>query len=124
MNLVYDFEVETNNLLYVKVSHVQEYPRSRHYDVFYRVKLAQLDPSERDLNAGRFINFKKQWFDNCQGMVVKGDVMGIFEPRLNWVGENVQNTWSFSLKMKNAHEGHLSWSFQDISDALLFKLTF
>lgn len=93
--------------------------------LMFAVQLAELEHNEYCLDDGRFAKYAhfKEEHTFVTG-VPEYQVTEWFVDRLEWIATNVKSRWSFDLEMASVHSGKMTWSFQDLKEALLFRLSF
>lgn len=91
--------------------------------MIFRVPLTRLGFYENYLNRDRFFMYRPDTQEHLVVNDIYGDLVGWFTERLEWISANVTRPWSFELKMSSALDGQIIWSFQDRTDAILFKLS-
>jgi hypothetical protein len=92
--------------------------------LLYTIPLGRLQSNEMNLNAGRFALYKN---DPQEFKVIASfDHMLVewFEERVGWIDQNAKGFWSFNVASPHVGLGAFEWSFADLNDALMFKLTF
>lgn len=91
--------------------------------LLYRVPLCDLEEDEYDLNAGRFVNYQpeKQVYVIRMGSGV--NATDEFTRMLGWIISNTKGKWSVEVETPNATTADILVSFEDLKEALLFRLT-
>jgi hypothetical protein len=79
-----------------------------------------LDECEKNLNAGRFEHFSSKAFTNSAfSNTIQFAVLKDIEDMIIWIGENVQNKWSWRYK---SFPCNFEFSFENKIDASFFAL--
>lgn len=94
----------------------------------YTVPMCDISPSEIHMQDGRFLLF----VDEAQEHLIITNIRDNqetfkeqFTERLEWISANVFHSWHFDIDIPSlTGPAYILWSFEDVSDALLFKLTF
>lgn len=77
-----------------------------------------LDECEKNLNAGRFEHFSSKAFTNTAfSNTIQFAVLKDMEDMITWIGENVQNKWSWRYK---SFPFNFEFSFENKIDASFF----
>lgn len=87
----------------------------------FRVKLMNINLLEVNLNNGRFMRYcedDQPWKSSLQLSEMD------FEERVNWIYRYVKCKWSFSIDMPNVHMGTMTFSFENVTEAIHFRLAF
>ena len=103
----------------VSIQHLREHS-------LFLIKLCSLIPDELSMDAGRF-QFFSQEKQNFQVDIPTKNFESVFEDHVNWIGQNVQHPWNFSVDIPHLGmdvDCFLNWSFERLDDARRFRLTF
>jgi len=90
------------------------------------IPLTQLASHEIGLQDGRFLNFSTHTQDHLVGYWIAADqnLEQDFTTKLTWIDQNVKADWYFEMSMIHIGQIRMIWSFIDVNEAMLFKLSF
>lgn len=92
--------------------------------MIYSVPLTYVATWETNLDAGRFVHYEPWMQEHLVAYDIADYMKDNFEERLGWISQNINHAWSFDLRMRHVGEGRMQWSFEDRTEAILFKLSF
>ena len=90
------------------------------------IKPMKLYGSEVDLNNGRFHSYDRTLTENSinVGRIRWDNLSQGFVNAVEWIAENCEGKWNFHLSYdENSAACHLTFYFDDLSDAVLFRLS-
>ena len=106
-----------------------------HFNVYhdnhclFTVPLIELYENENNLNAGRFVNYRSSP-QEYKVLVDLKKTSGGEEFRyhnlkmIEWVAQQVEDTWSFTLEAESVHKINTLFSFNSAINAVIFKMVF
>lgn len=98
--------------------------------VIYSIPLCPVQANEIHLMDGRFLHFVDEEHEHKVSMdmsVTENTFAQVFEECLNWIDLNIKDSWAFTLEVPHLGADarcYINWTFKDINDALMFRLTF
>ncbi len=96
--------------------------------ILYSVKMSKLRYDELDLHSGRFVNYYGSELDHK--VVLRHDfksystVYKYFDEMTDWIQDNALGKWDFSIRMEHVSQLTFIWTFENLIDALRFRLSF
>lgn len=92
----------------------------------YGVILNEVYEHENDLDKGRFENYRHEAQPNSTNLTLDlpKPIPHHMEEWINWIAQHSPGTWSLSIEMKHVADGVATFSFDDITTAVMFKLVF
>jgi hypothetical protein len=95
--------------------------------LLYTVELISLYDSERNLDAGRFEHFSiqpQQYSIKIKQMDMTGreGFRWHVAQHVGWIAEQCRGTWSMALDRRHVSDHDMIYTFDNVTDAVLFKL--